>query len=142
MTAMMNAISPQQLAATLQQAGYRAHEVNHGGTVQIHSAAQGIGFVINFGNQALNQPGEYVDFAFICTLNIDGEMNAELVDNWNRSRRFARLSRSGQLLVLTMDVMVAGGVSADWLRAQSELWDALLREYLRHLQTPSAALAA
>lgn len=142
MTAMTTAISPQQLAATLQQAGYRANEISNGDSVQLHSAAQGIGFIVNFGNQAPNQPGEYVDFAFICTLNIDGELNPELVDGWNRNRRFARLSRSGQLLVLSMDVMVAGGVSADWLRAQCELWDALLREYLRHLQTPSAALAA
>jgi hypothetical protein len=142
MTTLITAITPQQLATTLQQAGYRAHEVSNGQIVQIQSAAQGIGFVINFGNTVLGQAGEFVDFSFNCTLNIEGELRQELVEDWNRSRRFARLSQQGQWLVLAMDAIVAGGVSAAWLQGQCELWDAMLREFIRHLQTPPASLAA
>lgn len=142
MSDLITAISPQQLAHILQQAGYRANEVSNGQMVQIQSATQGIGFVINFGNVVSEQNREFVDFSFNCTLNIEGNVRPELVADWNRSRRFARLSQQGQWLVLVMDVMVAGGVSAAWLQGQCELWDALLREYIRHLQTPATASVA
>ena len=142
MSDLITAISPQQLAHILQQAGYRANEVSNGQIVQLQSAAQGIGFVINFGNVVSEQNREFIDFSFNCTLNIEGSVRPELVADWNRSRRFARLSQQGQWLVLVMDVMVAGGVSAAWLQGQCELWDALLREYIRHLQTPATASVA
>lgn len=142
MSDLITAISPQQLAHILQQAGYRANEVINEQVVQLQSATQGVGFVINFGNVASEERREFVDFSFNLTLNIEGNVRPELVADWNRSRRFARLSQQGQWLVLVMDVMVAGGVSAAWLQGQCELWDALLREYIRHLQTPATAVAA
>lgn len=142
MTDLITAITPQQLVHILQQAGYRANEVSNGQIVQLQSATQGIGFVINFGNVASDQHRDFIDFSFNCTLNIEGNLRSELVADWNRSRRFARLSQQGQWLVLVMDVMVAGGVSAAWLQGQCELWDALLREYIRHLQTPATTSAA
>jgi hypothetical protein len=142
MSDLITAISPQQLAHILQQAGYRANEVINEQVVQLQSATQGVGFVINFGNVASEERREFVDFSFNLTLNIEGNVRPELVANWNRSRRFARLSQQGQWLVLVMDVIVAGGVSAAWLQGQCELWDALLREYIRHLQTPASAIAA
>ena len=70
MSDLIVAISPQQLAHILQQAGYRANEVSNGQIVQIQSAAQGIGFVINFGNTVSEQNRDFVDFSFNCTLNI------------------------------------------------------------------------
>ncbi|MDO8415847.1 MAG: YbjN domain-containing protein [Agitococcus sp.] len=142
MSDLITAISPQQLAHILQQAGYRANEVINEQVVQLQSATQGVGFVINFGNVASEERREFVDFSFNLTLNIEGNVRPELVADWNRSRRFARLSQQGQWLVLVMDVIVAGGVSAAWLQGQCELWDALLREYIRHLQTPASAIAA
>lgn len=142
MSDLITAISPQQLATILQQAGYRANEVSNEQGVQLQSATQGVGFVINFGNVATEERREFVDFSFNLTLNIEGNVRPELVADWNRSRRFARLSQQGQWLVLVMDVIVAGGVSAAWLQGQCELWDALLREYIRHLQTPASAVAA
>lgn len=142
MSDLITAISPQQLAHILQQAGYRANEVSNEQVVQLQSATQGVGFVINFGNVASEERREFVDFSFNLTLNIEGNVRPELVADWNRSRRFARLSQQGQWLVLVMDVIVAGGVSAAWLQGQCELWDALLREYIRHLQTPASAIAA
>jgi hypothetical protein len=142
MSDLITAISPQQLASILQQAGYRANEVSNEQVVQLQSATQGVGFVINFGNVASQERREFVDFSFNLTLNIEGNVRPELVADWNRSRRFARLSQQGQWLVLVMDVMVAGGVSSAWLQGQCELWDALLREYIRHLQTPASAIAA
>ena len=142
MSDLITAISPQQLAHILQQAGYRANEVINEQVVQLQSATQGVGFVINFGNVASEERREFVDFSFNLTLNIEGNVRPELVADWNRSRRFARLSQQGQWLVLVMDVIVAGGVSTAWLQGQCELWDALLREYIRHLQTPASAIAA
>lgn len=139
MTALLSAIAPQQLTDILQQAGFRANLVDNNGVPQIHSASQGIAFVIGFGNSSPQVAGSYSDFALNCLLQIEGELNPELVASWNRSRRFARVSQQGPWLVLTLDVLVAGGVSPAWLRGQFELWDAILREYVRHLQTPMPA---
>lgn len=136
MTTLINAISPRQLAEILQQAGYRAAEVQHGNSVQIQSAAQGLNFAIAFGNAAPGVEGGFSDFSFSCPLQIQGDLDPQLLESWNSTRRFARLSRQGHWLVLVQDVLIAGGVSPEWLRAQCELWDGILREYLRHLQTP------
>lgn len=138
MTTLITAIAPQQLTDILQQAGFRANLVDNNGAPQIHSASQGVAFVVGFGNPSTQQQGSYNDFALNCLLQIEGTLNPELIASWNRSRRFARLSQQGSWLVLTLDVLVVGGISPEWLRAQFELWDALLREYVRHLQTPVA----
>lgn len=67
-------------------------------------------------------------------LQVQGEVPAQLVPGWNQSRRFARMWLQGNFLVLEMDVTVAGGVTADHLRAQIGLWDRLLQELLLHLR--------
>lgn len=141
MTTLITAVNPQQLIDVLQQAGFRASEIKNGDAVLIQSAAQGLNFDIRFGATLADDKQAYTDFAFSCPLQIQGELNPQMIENWNRHRRFARLSQQGQWLVLVLDVLVIGGVSHEWLKAQCELWDGLLREYLRHLQTPVVPVA-
>jgi hypothetical protein len=50
--------------------------------------------------------------------------------------RFARLSRQGEHLVLSMDVVVAGGVTENHLVAQCELWDRVIRDFIMFLRKP------
>jgi hypothetical protein len=52
--------------------------------------------------------------------------------------RFARLFRQDAFLVLTMDVVLAGGVTDDYLCAQCELWDRVIRDFILHLRNPAA----
>jgi hypothetical protein len=71
-------------------------------------------------------------------LRISGELPAKLIGQWNQSKRFSRLSEQGEFLVLDMDVVVAGGVDQRYLRANIELWDRLLQEFMLYLRNYSS----
>lgn len=145
-------VSPEDLADALRRTGYRAAVVEQqaGGPAgpQVQSAAQGLGFFIGFGNPLPAEDGaaagarQYVDFAFHCWLNIEGEMRPDLVDSWNRGKRFARLFYQAPLLVLSMDVVVAGGVTDSFLVTHCELWDRVLQDFIGHLRLPTGNRAA
>ncbi|MVV47959.1 YbjN domain-containing protein [Pseudomonas sp. PB120] len=133
MTQLIAHVSPQSLTDVLQAAGYRVNQTDQNGIVQLLSASQGIGYAVRFGNPAA-ESGRYVDFTFSCALRVQGELPAGLAELWNASRRFARLSVQGEFLVMEMDVVVAAGVSEDFLRGNLELWDRLLQEFIIYLR--------
>ncbi|MBL6749564.1 MAG: YbjN domain-containing protein [Nevskia sp.] len=135
-------VSAEELAAVLQKAGYRATVVEHEQHPQVRSASQGIGFFLVLGNAAPGAPGRFLDFSFHCRVDLQGELSPAVVEQWNQNRRFARLYCRDRVLVLTMDTLVAGGVSENFLRGQIELWDHVLRDFVRHLQQPAPAAAA
>ncbi|WP_434559107.1 YbjN domain-containing protein [Pseudomonas sp. R1-6] len=130
---LIHSITPEQLGELLQAAGYRVNRTEQGAVVQLLSASQGIGFAVRFGNPAATE-GSYVDFTFSCALRIEGQLPDGLVQVWNASRRFARLSRQGDFLVMEMDAIVAAGVSEDHVRGVLELWDRLLQEFVVYLR--------
>ncbi len=137
-------VTPDSLTELLQGAGYRVNRTEQNGIVQLLSASQGIGYAVRFGNPAAEQGG-YVDFTYSCALRVQGELPAGLAELWNASRRFARLSVQGEFLVMEMDVVVAAGVSVNYLRGNLELWDRLLQEfivYLREYSQHAAQLSA
>jgi len=136
MTDILQFVTPQQMIDILQKAGYRAVIQQQEQQVQIHSAAQGLNFVIYFGQ---GQEDGFTDIAFSCAIKIQNQIPASLIDGWNQQRRFSRLLKQGEWLVLVMDVLIAGGVTPTWLRSQCELWDGLLKEYVRYLQSPSSS---
>lgn len=146
--APIEAISADRLADVLRRAGYRVTAAEQNGSVQLMSASQGIGFAVRFGNPAapLAPQGAdtplaalpYIDYTMSCVLQVQGELPAELVADWNRTKRFARLASHGQFLALEMDVVVAGGVSERYLRSTVELWDRLIQEFLLHLRNRPA----
>jgi Putative bacterial sensory transduction regulator len=136
---MITAITPAALAEHLKNAGYRATVAEQNGLVYLTSASQGVGFIVRFGNPADLQEGSFLDYSFSAALQLMGEPPAMLASTWNRTRRFARLSLQGQLLVMDMDITVAGGVTARNLRAQIELWDRLMQELLLYVRDGLAA---
>lgn len=146
--APVEAISADRLADVLRRAGYRVTAAEQNGAVQLMSASQGIGFAVRFGNPAaaLAPQGAdatpaalpYIDYTLSCVLQVQGDLPAELVADWNRTKRFARLASHGQFLALEMDVIVAGGVSERYLRSTIELWDRLIQEFLLHLRNRPA----
>ncbi|SDT13113.1 Putative sensory transduction regulator [Pseudomonas asplenii] len=133
-------VTPDSLTELLQGAGYRVNHTDQNGIVQLLSASQGIGYAVRFGNPAV-QEGGYVDFTYSCALRVQGELPAGLAELWNVSRRFARLSVQGEFLVMEMDVVVAAGVSVNYLRANLELWDRLLQEFIVYLREYSQQAA-
>ena len=128
------AISPEEFAAILRRCGYRATVVEQGGRVQVQSAAQGIGFFAAPGNRLKEDESRHVDLALQSVIAIQGELPAGLVEGFNRDMRFARLFRSGDYLVLAMDIVLAGGVTEEHLCAQCELWDRILRDFILRLR--------
>jgi len=139
MSELITSVTTQSLTELLQEAGYRVNQTEQNGIVQLLSASQGIGFAVRFGNPAAEQGG-YVDFTYSCALRIQGELPEGLVQVWNASLRFARLSVQGEFLLMEMDVVVAG-VGATHLRSQLELWDRLLQEFIVYLREYSQQAA-
>jgi Putative bacterial sensory transduction regulator len=139
--ALIEALGVDELADVFKAAGYRVTPAEQNGMVQLMSASQGVGFAVRFGNPG-NEPGTFLDFTLSCALQVQGELPAEIIASWNRTKRFARLWEQGQFLVLEMDVVVAGGVSDRNLRSLIELWDSLIREFLLHLRNRPAMAAA
>jgi hypothetical protein len=136
-TAMPHGVTPDRLAAVLQSAGYRATITETNGILEVKSAAQGLNFFARFGNKA-GPERQYLDFTFFCPLAVHGELSPSILDIWNRVRRFARLNREQQLLILSMDVLAAGGVPDLYLLAQCELWDGMIRDLILHLRSSGA----
>ncbi|MDN8036044.1 YbjN domain-containing protein [Burkholderia vietnamiensis] len=139
--APIEAVSAERLAEILRRAGYRVTVAEQNGAMQLMSASQGVGFAVRFGNPAVGVPPAidaarivYLDYTLSCVLQVQGELPAELVANWNRTKRFARLASHSAFLALEMDVVVAGGVSERHLRSTVELWDRLIQEFLLHLR--------
>ncbi|MEI2415519.1 YbjN domain-containing protein [Orrella sp. JC864] len=139
-TTLIQSIGPARLQELLQSVGYRVTLSEQNGLVQLLSATQGIGFAVRMGNPA-QQQGEFVDYTLSCALRVQGELPAGLVENWNVAKRFARLTQQGVFLVLEMDVILAGGVSENYLRATTELWDRLLQEFVLFLRQYAAQAA-
>lgn len=135
-------VDPASMAELLQRAGYRASVAEQQGAPRVQSAAQGLAFFLAFGNPAPVATGGYADFAFHCWITIRDELPPGLVEDWNREMRFARLFRQDKLLVLTLDVLVAGGVTDEFLLAQVELWDRVVHDFIRHLRRPAAGAVA
>ena len=138
---LVQAVTAAEVQALLRQIGYRVvANTDEAGRPQLCSATSGVPFFLRFGNAGV-VPDTFVDFTFCALLRLEGGSPAQLTDDWNASRRFARLHRSGELLVLQMDVSVAGGVSADHLACFVEIWDRLLNDLLRVLRdrTPPPA---
>ncbi|CAH0211024.1 hypothetical protein DMX03_21875 [Pseudomonas koreensis] len=138
MTQLITHVSPQSLTDVLQAAGYRVNQSEQNGIVQLLSASQGIGYAVRFGNAALEQ-GNFVDFTFSCALRVQGDLPQGVAEQWNATRRFARLSLQGEFLLMEMDVVVAAGVSNEHLRGNLELWDRLLQEFIVYLRDFSQA---
>lgn len=132
-TTLITSLSPARLQEVLQSMGYRVTTSEQNGMVQLLSAAQGIGFAVRPGNPAQAE-GEFVDYTLSCALRVQGELPAGLTDAWNVSKRFSRLSSQGTFLVLEMDVILAGGVGENHVRANAELWDRLLQEFVLFLR--------
>lgn len=146
---LIDSIGVEQLADVLKSAGYRVTAAEQNGVMQLMSASQGVGFVVRFGNGG--QPGVtlaadgtpvYIDYTLSCAMQVQGDLPADLVASWNRTKRFARLAAHGQFLLLEMDVVVAGGVSMRHLLSTIELWDRLIQEFLLHLRNRPAMAAA
>jgi hypothetical protein len=132
------------LRDTLQQIGYRAESLTDpiANLTYLRSSTGGIGFDLRPGNQAGDQAGAFSDIALLAILQVQGDLPLDIVNRWNVSRRFARLQFSKPYLVLSMDILLAGGTTTSNLRANIEIWDRLLQDLITYLREELRALNA
>jgi len=132
-TVIIESMDIAQLREMLHRAGYRCNEIEQSGTVQLLSAAQGINFTLRLGNPG-KEEGRVLDFCLSCALRVQGGLPENLINEWNQNKRFTRLVEFNEFLVLEMDVVLAGGVSEQYLQAHMQLWDQLLQQYVTFLR--------
>jgi hypothetical protein len=132
------------LRENLQTFGYRVETIGAEGTgaILLRSATGGMAFDIRPGNRLPGETPIYADVSFVAAFSIQGgELPVNLVNSWNNLRRFGRLRLDQGSLRLDFDVSVAGGVTRDYLRAQTVIWDQLLQSLIAYLRTELPRLA-
>jgi len=140
--ALLHAVSAEQVADAIKIAGCSVTTLEHNGVPHLHSASQGVGFQVLWGN-ATATPGQFVDFTLSCPLRVqDGILPEGLINEWHRSKRFARIVQHGDLLALEMDVIVVGGVSPAHLNMMVQLWTQMMGQFFLHLRNFAPAVPA
>ncbi|MDC7787026.1 YbjN domain-containing protein [Rhodoplanes sp. TEM] len=132
-----------RLTELLQQQGYRVERVTEpSGREVLRSATGGLAFEIQGGSPAPAGAGRYLDVRCVAALKVEGELSFVVVNAWNDSRRYARMLRHGDMLVLTQDVSVAGGVLPAHVATQFTLWDRLVQDLPSFLRTEIARVTS
>ena len=122
-----------QVADAIRAAGCAVSVQQDDLVTRLHSASHGIGYQVHWGNQA--GVDQYLDLTLSCPLRVQGgDLPEGLINEWHRSRRFARVAAHGEFLVLEMDVFVAGGVTPEFLRFSMRLWVEMMGQFFLHLR--------
>ncbi len=132
MAELIDILSLGDMCKALQDLGFRA-EIGTApdGNPMISSASGGVNFNLRPGNR--NDDG-FVDFSLFVAFRVEPKLAEVAVAEWNKGRRFGRLYAPEGLVVLEMDVIVAGGVTPKFLRGNLEIWNRLLNELLTYLR--------
>ncbi|QHE91212.1 YbjN domain-containing protein [Pandoraea fibrosis] len=126
-------VTSAQVADAIRAAGCAVSVQQDDLVTRLHSASHGIGYQVHWGNQA--GADQYLNFTLSCPLRVQGgDLPDGLINEWHRSRRFARVAAHGEFLVLEMDVIVAGGVSPDFLNFSMRLWVEMMGQFFLHLR--------
>jgi len=137
-------LTVETLRDIIQLAGFRVETLTDpvANASYLRSATNGLTFDIRPGNRINNAGQDFVDFALVAALQVQGELPLDIVNRWNTTRRFGRLQLSQPFLILTLDVSLAGGVAQNHLRAQIEIWDHLVQQLIAYLREELARFAA
>ena len=139
--AVIMTIDSPRLCEILQSMGFRAEPFEDANKLPcIRSATGGIGFTIRLGNRAPAPAEGFSDFTYIALIKVtEGTFPLVKVNEWNQQRRFCRLHRRDEFLVLDLDVIVAGGVTEDHLRATFVIWDRIVQDLVLFLRGQAVA---
>lgn len=138
---LLFSMNADQVAEAIKASGCSVTSINIDGVTRLHSASQGVGFQVLWGN-ALSE-GEYVDLTLSCPLRVEGGVLPEgLLADWHRSKRFVRAALHGDFVVLEMDVLAAGGITTQHLAMMVQLWNQMMGQFLLYLRNFSAQTQA
>lgn len=138
---LLFSMNADQVTEAIKASGCSVTPINIDGVTRLHSATQGVGFQVLWGN-ALSE-GEYVDLTLSCPLRVEGGVLPEgLLADWHRSKRFVRAALHGDFVVLEMDVLAAGGITTQHLAMLVQLWNQMMGQFLLYLRNFSAQTQA
>lgn len=141
---LLFSLNADQVTQAIKASGCSVTTINIDGVTRLHSASQGVGFQVLWGN-ALSE-GEYVDLTLSCPLRVEGGILPDgLLADWHRSRRFVRAALHGDFVVLEMDILAAGGITTQHLAMMVQLWNQMMGQfllYLRNFSTTANELAS
>lgn len=133
---LLFSMNADQVAEAIKASGCSVTSINIDGVTRLHSASQGVGFQVLWGNALSN--GEYVDLTLSCPLRVDGGVLPDgLLADWHRSKRFVRAALHGDFLVLEMDILAAGGISSQHLAMMVQLWSQMMGQFFQYIRTYS-----
>jgi hypothetical protein len=78
------------------------------------------------------------DFTCHAALKVEGVLDPVILNAWNNTRRYARLHLHGDMLVLSQDISVLGGVERAHLFMQLEIWERQLQDWPTFLRAEIA----
>jgi hypothetical protein len=111
------------------------------GTPVLRSAIGGLAFNVRPGGLMASEDGQrHGDFSFNLMVQTEKPVDGNILNEWNRQKRFGRLFQRDDFLVLEMDVL-AVGISGDQILASLEIWGRLVVEVLTFLRTAHAPAA-
>lgn len=140
-TVLLTTVDADQIASAIKAAGCAVTAIEQDGVVRLHSASHGIGYQVLWGNAVA--AGRYTDLTLTCPLRVQGGALPEgLLSEWHRTKRFARVAQHGDLMVLEMDLIVAGGVSPAHLALSLQLWTQMMGQFFNYLRNFRPAPAA
>jgi Putative bacterial sensory transduction regulator len=138
---LLLSLTSERVSEAIKAAGCAVSIDEQDGVVRLHSASQGIGFQVLWGNKTAE--GEYIDLTLSCPLRVQyGALPDGLLAEWHRSNRFARVAQHGDFVVLEMDVVAAGGISPNHLAMMMRLWSQMMGQFFLHLRNFKAQNAA
>lgn len=131
---VLTSMTPDQVSEAIKGIGCAVTAFEQDGVTRLHSAAHGVGFQVLWGNALAN--GLYADFTLSCPLRIQGgNLPDGLLGEWHRTKRFARVAQHGEFVVLEMDVVMAGGVTAGHVQICLQLWSQMMGQFFLFLRS-------
>lgn len=133
-SATITAQSPETMAETMRNLGYRAELAKDGeGDPLIRSAASGLKFGIYF--YGCEAGVNCTTVQFYLGLTLDDDVPANRLNEWNRTMRFgtAVLDTDGQPYLKMELNLDYGGITSIAFEDNLELWERLMADFSRHL---------
>ena len=135
-TTLLTTVDADRMSAAIKAVGCAVTANEQNGVVRLHSASHGIGYQVLWGSAVA--AGQYTDLTLSCPLRVQGgALPADLLSEWHRTKRFARVAQHGDFVVLEMDLIVAGGVSPTQLALSLQLWTQMMGQFFNYLRKPA-----
>ena len=127
-------LSGDDLRNLMESQGYRVRLVPQtNGNPMLQTAAEGLSFTIFFYDCRPSEPRRCRSIGFSAGFRLPAPVDADLVADWNRRRRFGVAFSEDDSAYLSLNVNVDGGITAENLLDTLALWEDSLVDYVDYI---------